>query len=129
MKKNIVLFAVLIFVCTIGINSIHAQANLTGTWEGPTYVEGPGIDLMLTLEIKHEDGKITGRINDDLGYIDADITDVSFQDNVLKFTTEAQPPEGTIPMVFELKFENGVLDGKWNVGEGLYEGTWAAEKK
>ena len=128
-KKKSIIYVSLIFVLAICVNTIYAETNLSGTWEGPTYVEGPGIELVLTLELKHEDGKFSGIMNDDLGYIDSEITEASFKENVLTFTVNVQPPEGDVPMIFKLKFENDTLEGNWSAGDGLYEGNWKAEKK
>ena len=61
------------------------QTNLTGTWEGPTYVEGAGIELVMILVLEHKDDTITGKLNDDQGYIDSEIKEVKLEGNVFTF--------------------------------------------
>lgn len=128
MKKQVT--AVLSMIILLGSLPVLLQAemNLTGTWEGSTYVEGPGIDLFLTLVLEHKDNTITGKINDDMGYIDSEISEVTLEGNKLTFKAVAMTPDGDIPMTFKMEVGENEMTGEWNAGDMAY-GTWTAVKK
>ena len=77
MKKTTILLAVILLS---GLASA-AQINLTGTWEGPLPVADAGIELVVTLECQHSGDEITGKINDDQGFIDCEITEAKLDGN------------------------------------------------
>lgn len=102
--------------------------NLTGTWEGATWVAGPEIELVLTLVLVHDKDKITGKINDDAGYINCEITEVKLEKNVFTFNAVANAPDGDVIMTFELKVAGDKIDGQWTT-EGGFSGTWTPQRK
>lgn len=106
------------------------KINLTGTWQGPTTANGPDfeIPLVLTVVLKQSDGKITGKLYDDAGYVDGPITKVKVKNNVFTFEAVAQTPDGDIGLKFELNMKKDTLDGKWDGNDGTY-GNWKALRK
>ncbi len=127
--KRIQLMALMLSLL-VGLTLADSEqtVNLTGTWEGPTYAEGPGIELTMTLVLKHEGDAITGVINDDLGYIDCEITDPKIAGGVFTFSATAMTPDGDIPMDFTLNISESTLEGEWTVGD-MASGSWTAHKK
>lgn len=89
--------------------------------------DGEDVGLVLNLDLKEKDGKITGKLSDDMGCIASDITDVTFEDAVLKFLTAAVAPEGEIPMVFEMTVVTYTLKGESTTD--CYNGKWKAVRK
>ncbi|UCC39286.1 MAG: hypothetical protein JSV96_16030 [Candidatus Aminicenantes bacterium] len=105
----------------------QAKVDLNGTWEGSTLVEGAGIELVLTLVLEHKADTITGKLNDDQGYIDSEITEVTLENNVLTFNAIANTPDGDIPMSFKMTVTGDKMEGEWEAG-GVY-GSWSPERK
>ena len=95
--------------------------------EGPTLVEGAGIELVLTLVVEQEGDEIKGKINDDQGFIDCEITEPKLEGNTFTFLAVANTPDGDYEMIFEVEIEGNTMTGTWEV-EGMY-GEWTAEKK
>lgn len=129
MKRAMPVILALLVICLMSTAVVHAQkkVDLNGIWSGSTFVNGADIDLILTLDLKEKDGKITGKLSDDMGYIASDISDVTFEDAVLKFSAAAVAPEGEIPMVFEMTVVADTLKGEWTAD--YYNGKWKAVKK
>jgi len=129
MRRSFSILLVLSLLFTIGIAFSQAKLDLTGTWEGSTYVEGPGFEMFFTMVLEHKDGVITGKLNDDMGYIDSDITEVKLDGDVLTFEVVADSPEGEISMSFTMECSNSELKGEWDAGGGAAYGEWTAGKK
>jgi len=105
------------------------RIDLNGTWKGETYVEGgPDIYLMLTLVLEQKDNKIAGRLNDDMGYIDSEITEGELESNVFTFKAVAQSPEGDITTSFKVTVTGDIMEGEWDTEEGYY-GSWTATRE
>jgi hypothetical protein len=104
------------------------KVDLNGTWEGPMHVEEAGIDLLLTLALEHKDDTITGKLNDDMGYINCDITEAKLENDVFTFEAVAVTPDGEIPMSFKMTVTGDKMEGEWDAG-GMAFGTWAPERK
>ena len=128
MKKMQLIGLMLALLTGLTLANSEQAVNLTGTWEGPTYVEGPGIELSMTLVLKHEGYTLTGVLNDDLGYIDCEITDPKIVDGIFTFSATAMTPEGDWPLTFELKVSESELEGEWRSGD-MANGSWTAHKK
>lgn len=64
-------------------NPSFAEENieLTGTWEGIIYLSEFDIDMEITLVLEEKNGMVTGRVTDDWGYLDCDITDPVLKKN------------------------------------------------
>ena len=54
MKKLPLMCLILTLFTGLVLADAKPAINLTGTWEGPTYADGPGIELTMTLVLKHE---------------------------------------------------------------------------
>jgi len=129
MRRNGSILLVLSLLFAIGIAFSQAKLDLTGTWEGSTYVEGPGFEMFFIMVLEHKNDTITGKLNDDMGYIDCDITEVKLTDGVLTFEAVANSPEGEISMSFTMECSNSELKGEWDAGGGEVYGEWTAGKK
>ena len=121
----IMIFFILILSTSLAFS--QKKSDLTGTWKGSTFVNGPEIDLVLTLVLEQKADVITGKLNDDLGYINSPITEVKLKNNVLTFKSIAQTPDGDVEMTFEMAVTKETLDGTWKAGDEAY-GDWTAKK-
>ena len=104
------------------------KTDLTGTWEGETYVEG-GPTLMLTLALEHKGDAITGSLSDDMGYIDSEITEAKFEGEVFTFQAVAQSPAGEIVLDFKVTVTGNSMEGAWESEDGAYSGEWTATRE
>lgn len=102
--------------------------DLTGTWEGETYVEG-GPTLMLTLSLEHKGEEITGALTDDMGYIDSEITEAKLEGEMFTFKAIAQSPAGEIALVFKVTVKGDSMEGAWESEDGAYSGEWTASRE
>ncbi len=128
MKKMPYLVLMLALLAGLALTGEKQALNLTGTWEGPTYIEGPGIDLTMTLILGHDGDVITGALNDDLGYIACEITDPKISGGIFTFSAIAMTPDGDVPVNFKLKISESTLEGEWTAGDVAY-GSWTAHKR
>lgn len=128
MKKNIAVLMSLALIVSASMMFAQGGINLTGTWEGPTLAEGPDIDLTFTLVLEHKGAAITGKLNDDMGYIDCEITDAKLEKNVLTFNAVANTPDGDMDMTFTMTVSAKKMEGTWEAGD-MVTGNWTAEKK
>jgi hypothetical protein len=128
MKKLNICLLMLILAGSAGLLDAREAANLTGTWEGATYAESAGAELVLTLVLEHEDGAISGTIRDDMGYLDCAVEEASLKNGILKFKAMAVTPGGNLIVEFEMKVEGSAMEGEWQAEDGL-SGTWNPEKK
>jgi len=128
MKNKIAVLMSLALIVSASTMFAQGGINLTGTWEGPTLAEGPDIDLTFTLVLEHKGTAITGKLNDDMGYIDCEITDAKLEKNVLTFNAIANTPDGDIDMAFTMTVSAKKMEGAWEAGD-MVQGDWTAEKK
>jgi hypothetical protein len=103
------------------------KTDLTGTWEGETYVEG-GPTLVLTLTLEHKGEEITGTIVDDMGYIDAEISEAKLNGNEFTFQAVAQSPVGELILLFKVTVDGDSMEGAWESEDGAYAGEWTATR-
>jgi hypothetical protein len=87
-----------------------------------------GIELQLTLTLEKKDGRLTGRLEDDMGYIDCEIADALLEDTALTFTAVAQTPDGSFDMTFDMRIDGETMTGTWEI-PGMAAGDWTAEKQ
>ncbi|MGD2294428.1 MAG: hypothetical protein PVF22_01155 [Candidatus Aminicenantes bacterium] len=127
MKNKMLIFLVLSAFVASGVSFASQKLNISGTWEGPTLVEGAGIELILTLVVEQKSSEIQGKINDDQGFIDCEIKDPKLEGNTFTFVAVAVTPDGDYEMFFEVTIEGNTMTGSWET-EGIY-GEWTAEKK
>ena len=128
MKKPMIILLTLcmLFGFSLGVSAV--QINLTGTWVGPTHVEGPGIDLEMTLVLEHKGDTITGKFNDDMGFVDCEITDAKLEGNVFTFKAVANTPDGDVAMKTTVTVNGDTMEGKWEGEDGTY-GEWTAKRQ
>ncbi|MBN1224224.1 MAG: hypothetical protein JXB23_13335 [Candidatus Aminicenantes bacterium] len=119
--------AFVISVLIMGTLSAQGKVDLTGTWEGETYVEG-GPVLMLTLVLEHKNAVITGNLNDDAGYIDSEISEAKLENDVFTFKAVAQAPEGEVILSFKVTVAGDKMEGDWESDNGVYLGSWSASR-
>ncbi len=86
---------------------------LTGKWEGTIYLSGIDIDMEIILVLAEENGKVTGKISDDWGYLDCDIEDPVLEQNVLTFKAMVESSQNDHQMVFRMVVEGGRMAGQW----------------
>jgi hypothetical protein len=128
MKKLNICLLMLILAGSAGLSDAREDANLTGTWEGATYAESAGAELVLTLVLEEEDGIISGTIKDDMGYLDCAVEGAGLENGILKFKATAVTPGGDLIVEFEMKVTGSTMEGEWQAEDGS-SGTWNPEKK
>jgi len=128
MRKLHIILLMLILSFSSSLLGASEAVDLTGTWEGPTFAEGAGIELILTLVLKQEGDTISGTIKDDQGYIDCEIEEPGLENDALQFKAMAVTPAGDLLVNFELKVTGSTMEGEWEAEDGTY-GTWNPEKK
>jgi len=130
MKKilatSMALSLLFLFISLLALS--QEKVDLNGTWEGPIHVEEAGIDLVLTLALEHKNDTITGKLNDDMGYINCEIKEAKLENNVFTFEAVAQTPDGDIPMSFKMTVTGDKMEGEWDAG-GMAFGSWTPERK
>ena len=125
--KMFLIYSIILVILCCGQLFSQEKIDLTGTWKGSTYVEGADIELMMTLVLEHKGGVITGKLNDDMGYIGCPITEAKLVNNVLTFKAVAMPPEGETPMSITMTVTGDKMEGKWEAD--IYTGSWTATKQ
>lgn len=128
MQKKAAVFMCLAMLLSTGMSFAQAKIDLNGTWEGPTLAEGPEIELTFTLVLEHKGTAITGRLNDDMGYVDCEITEAKLANNVLTFNAVANTPDGDLDMTFKMTVTGNKMEGSWEASD-MVSGDWTAEKK
>jgi hypothetical protein len=128
MKRITVLLLALILAFGFSQLGARADVDLTGTWEGPTYAEGAGMELVLTLVLEQQGSTISGTIKDDQGYVDCEIKEPSLEDDVLKFQAMAVTPGGDLFVEFRMQVTESTMEGEWQAEDGS-SGIWNPKKK
>ena len=128
MKKLHIILLMLILSFSSSLLGAREAVDLTGTWEGPTFAEGAGIELVLTLVLKQEGDTISGTVKDDQGYIDCELGEASLENGILKFKATAITPIGDLIVDFAMKVSESTMEGEWQAGDGS-SGTWNPAKK
>jgi len=128
MKKLHILMLLMTLSFGSSLQGAREAVDLTGTWEGPTFAEGAGIELVLTLVLKQEGDTISGTIKDDQGYIDCEIEEPGLENEILKFKAMAVTPAGDLAVEFEMTVKGSDMEGEWQAEDGTY-GIWNPEKK
>jgi len=128
MREKLSLGLVFIVFLFSGVVFSLGKVDLTGTWEGETYVEG-GPTLMLTLTLEHKGDEITGNLTDDMGYIDSEITAAKLEGDSFSFQAVAQSPAGEIVLAFKVTVTGDSMEGAWESEDGAYSGEWTASRE
>ncbi len=128
MKGRLSLILALTVLIFSGSLFSSGKTDLTGTWEGETFVEG-GPTLQLTLSVEHKGETITGSLSDDMGYIDSEITEAKLEGDVFTFQAVAQSPAGEIVLDFKVTVTGDSMEGAWESEDGAYSGEWTATRE
>jgi len=128
MRGKLSLSLVLVLFLFSGVVFSLEKIDLTGTWEGETYVEG-GPTLFLTLTLEHKADAITGTLTDDMGYIDSEITEAKLEGDAFTFQTTAQSPVGELILIFKVTVTDNAMEGAWESEDGSYSGEWTATRE
>ncbi len=102
-------------------------AEISGTWEGIIYLSELDIDMEIILVLAEDSGQVSGRISDDWGYLDCDITDAALRRNILTFKAMVETAQNDHQMVFQLKVDGDQMTGQWE-SLGSF-GDWSLSKK
>jgi hypothetical protein len=127
MRGKVLLILGLALFILSGVVFSLGKTDLTGTWEGETYVEG-GPTLTLTLTLEHKGEEITGTLTDDMGYIDAEISEAKLKGEEFTFQAVAQTPVGELILVFKVTVSGDSMEGAWESEDGAYAGEWTATR-
>jgi hypothetical protein len=126
-RKLLLIMGLAVFILSSFVFSL-GKTDLTGTWEGETYVEG-GPTLVLTLILEHKGDEITGTLADDMGYIDAEISDAKLEGDAFSFNAIAQTPVGELTLIFKVTVAENSMEGAWESEDGAYAGEWTATRE
>jgi hypothetical protein len=116
LSKNLALSVILIMCCSI--LALSQDVDLTGTWEGTTFVPDQGEDGM-TLVIKKEGDEYTGTATDTFGMLmDTECQDLVFEDGTLSFFFSIGTGMESMTVWVTLEVEGDTMKGYWEVAEG-----------
>lgn len=128
MKRPLLLLSTVFILFLLASPALtQEKIDLTGKWKGPTVAQGPDIEIMLTLILNHKDNAITGKLTDDQGYINCDITGVKLAKDVLTFKAIANTPDGNLGMGFQMTVKGDEMKGKWEAEDGV-TGSWTTNR-
>jgi hypothetical protein len=127
--KKVLSSATLLLFFTLVPNPVASQekVNLTGIWEGSIYIADIDIDMELMLVLTERDGIISGRITDDWGYLNCDITEPNRENNVLTFKALVETSSDNHQMSFKMIISKAKMEGQWE-SLGSF-GSWTAQRK
>lgn len=112
MKK--VLF--LVMILSAGL-IFAASEDLSGTWEGGTYVDGNPVTLTLVLT-KTESG-YTGKMSDDVGFTqDTEIENVKLEGKEMSFSFTADNGSDYLTVFVKVTIEGDTMTGTWESEDG-----------
>lgn len=119
MKKSSAYLALFVFMITVcSIFAFSQEADLTGTWEGSTFIPDQGENEVILVITKNE-GELAATMSDSLGMLtDIECEDIEFEDGTLtfNFTITQEMESQTIWITLEL--EDDILKGYWETGAG-----------
>lgn len=108
--------AMLMAFCSV--ISFSQDIDLTGTWEGSTYIADQGEDGM-TLVIKKEDGEYTATVSDTFGLLmDTVCEDMEFKEGTLTFHFTVGTGMETLTVWASLEVEGDTMKGYWETADG-----------
>jgi len=127
MKKLLMIVVVLVLLLVSVSVASYSKIDLTGNWSGKTKAMPYQLDLYLTLNLEHKDGKIVGKLSDNMKIINGDIFETELKDGVLSFKVIANVDDS--PTVqFRLKITGNKIEGEWKSTDGV-SGKWTAKRK
>jgi hypothetical protein len=115
-SANLALSFVLIAFCSV--LSFSQDVDLTGTWEGSTYVPDQGEDGM-TLVIKKEEGEYAANITDTFGMLmETECEDIEFTEGTLTFHFTIGMDMESLTVWITLEVEGDTMKGYWETADG-----------
>ena len=112
--------------------SLSAQkpTDLVGTWIGPGTIEGEAETNELTLVLELKEGKLSGHMSDEIGYLnEAELTESSLADGIFSFAITAESPGGSMEITFKMKVKGDSMTGEMDMPDMGMSGTWEATKQ
>jgi len=104
-------------------------ADLVGTWSGEATLEGQDGPNTLTLVLEIKEGKLVGRMTDQFGAINSEITDIVLEKGAFNFTAPAMLPQGEQGgILFKMVLSGDSMKGEFELPEMKAKGTWQATK-
>lgn len=104
-------------------------ADLVGTWSGEATLEGQDGPNTLTLVLEIKEGKLVGRMTDQFGAINSEITDIVLEKGAFNFTASAMLPQGEQGgILFKMVLNGDSMKGEFELPEMKAKGTWQATK-
>ena len=120
MRKNITFFALFSFICMLTPAVLLCQqADITGTWEGKTYVPDQGEDgLTLVIEKVEEGYKVV--ISDTFGMIQGvEADDVNYEEGTLSFNFSIYDGYQDRVVWITLEVSGDKMSGYWETADGM----------
>ena len=132
MKKlsslSLFLSVLILISCPVISQEKAGKINLTGTWVGPA--ETPDGEDIITCVLEHKNGKITGTINDELGFLnDSPVDSAKLTINNLYLVTIVSTPDGDFELILRGTITGNTIDGEWEIPDTGETGAWKAERK
>jgi len=101
--------------------------DITGTWKGPLIASIAPDEDYCVLTFKKENGKYTGTITEDFGYlVDVPLKEIKLEDNTLTFTYDFEAQGMTINSI--LTIEGNKMTGTFQTTDGSVTGTYDLKK-
>ncbi len=112
--KKLIFLLLLTAALVFCLGTLFAQeTDLTGTWEGTTYVPDAGDDTV-TMILRKEGDTYTGTVSDSMGMaVESKLENVQFKDGELKAEFVIFNGDEYVRIRFMLKFSEGMLVGYW----------------
>lgn len=119
MKKSSIYLSLFVFLIAFcSVISFSQDVDLSGTWEGTTFVPDQGEDEMI-LVIKKEDGEYAATISDSLGMLmDTECEDIEFKEGTLTFNFTIVQDIESLTVWITLQVEGDTMKGYWETGDG-----------
>jgi hypothetical protein len=119
MKKSSVYLTLSVFpLAFCAVLSSGQEVDLTGTWQGSTFVPDQGEDGM-TLVIKKNEGEYTAKLSDSLGMLmDTECEDIEFSEGTLTFNFSISDGMEAFTVWIALEVEGDTMKGYWETAEG-----------
>ena len=119
MKKSSIYLSLFVFLIAFcSVISFSQDVDLTGTWEGSTFVPDQGEDELI-LVIKKEEGEYAATISDSLGMLmDTECEDIEFKEGSLTFNFTIVQDIESLTVWITLQVEGDTMKGYWETGDG-----------
>lgn len=112
--KKLTLPLILTAVFVFSLGTLFGQAiDLTGTWEGTTYIPDAGDD-QVTLTLRKEGETYSGTLSDSMGMaVESKLENVQYAEGTLKAEFVIFNGSDYVRIRLTLKYSEGMLVGHW----------------